>query len=242
MSFELKEIVPWGRSFQEYVDMFALSEEDLGKPILGCGDGPSSFNAELTKRGGTVVSIDPLYAFRADDIRKRIDETFEDVMSQTSQNRNEFVWEHIRSVDELGKMRMAAMHDFLSDYPQGRTDGRYLPESAPVLRFAEDSFGLALSSHFLFLYSDHLDLTFHIDAIAELCRVCGETRVFPLLQLGAVPSPHVQPVTEHLRVEGYEVTQVEVPYEFQRGGNQMLRIRRVKQSLPADGEDAAAEG
>ncbi|MCI5142695.1 MAG: SAM-dependent methyltransferase, partial [Candidatus Electrothrix sp. ATG1] len=43
MTFQLKEIVPWGRSFQEYVAMFALSEDDLGKRILGCGDGPASF-------------------------------------------------------------------------------------------------------------------------------------------------------------------------------------------------------
>ena len=29
------------------------------------------------------------------------------------------------------------------------------------------------------------------------------------------------------RSEGYEVAEVEVSYEFQRGGNQMLRIRKV---------------
>lgn len=235
MAFELKQIVPWGRSFREYVDMFALSEEDLTKPILGCGDGPASFNAELTRRGGSVVSIDPLYAFSADEISERIDATFDDIIRQTRQNEDEFVWEHIRSVDELGRVRMAAMRDFLADYPQGKIDGRYLPESAPVLSFHDHRFGLALSSHFLLLYSDHLDLTFHIDTIAELCRVCGETRIFPLLQLGALPSPHVEPVTEHFRAEGYEVTQVQVPYEFQRGANQMLKIRKVEQAVARDG-------
>ena len=226
MSFQLKEIVPWGRSFQEYVAMFALSEKDLGKRILGCGDGPASFNVELTKRGGTVVSIDPLYAFSMDAISRRIDETFYDVMQETHNNRSEFVWEHINSVDELGKVRMKAMRDFLSDYPQGKVEGRYLAESAPNLRFPDDSFGLAVCSHFLFLYSDHLDLRFHIDTITELCRVCGETRLFPLLQLGAVHSPHVEPVAAY-REAGFEAEIQRVPYEFQRGGNQMLKIRRV---------------
>lgn len=227
MAFELKRIVPWGRSFQEYVDMFALSEWDLRKAILGCGDGPANFNAELARRGGRAVSIDPLYAFAADEISRRIDETFDSVMRQTRENRDEFVWEKIRSVEELGKVRVAAMSDFLLDYPKGRIEGRYLPESAPILSFPDNSFGLALSSHFLFLYSDHLDLNFHIDTISDLCRVCGETRVFPLLKLGSLSSPYVQPVTEHFRTEGYEVTRIEVPYEFQRGGNQMLRIRRI---------------
>lgn len=230
MAFELQQIVPWGRSFPEYVAMFALSEDELAKPILGCGDGPASFNAELTRRGGAVVSIDPLYAFGAEEISQRIDETFDDVMRQTRHNEREFVWEHIRSVDELGRVRMAAMRDFLSDYPQGRREGRYRPESAPALSFPDGSFNLALSSHFLFLYSDHLDLTFHIDTIAELCRVCEETRIFPLLQLGATPSPHVEKVVRHFRAEGYEVTQVTVPYEFQRGGNQMLKIKQRRTS------------
>ena len=237
MSFQLKEIVPWGRSFQEYTAMFALSEEDFDKRILGCGDGPASFNAELTKQGGAVVSIDPLYAFSVDAVSRRIDETFDDVMRETHQNRDEFVWGHIRSVDELGKVRMKAMRDFISDYPQGKVEGRYLAESAPILGFSDDSFGLAVCSHFLFLYSDHLDLRFHIETITELCRVCGETRIFPLLQLGAVPSPHVVPVTEHFRAEGYDVAHIRVPYEFQRGGNQMLRIRKVQQCLPADAKD-----
>ena len=207
--------------------MFSLSQQDLGKRILGCGDGPAGFNAELTKRGGTVVSVDPLYAFEVDQIRKRIDDTFDKVMQETRKNREEFVWRDLRSVDELGEVRMKAMVEFLSDYPQGKREGRYLEESAPVLSFPDKAFDLGLCSHFLFLYSDHLDLAFHIDSIAELCRVCGEVRLFPLVQLGSTPSPCVQPVTEKFQNEGYRVDQVEVSYEFQRGGNQMLRIRKA---------------
>jgi hypothetical protein len=227
MAFQLKDIVPWGRTYSEYVAMFALSDDDLAKPILGCGDGPASFNAELTRRGGKIVSVDPLYACDVAEISRRIEETFDQVMQETRRNMNEFVWQNIRSVDELGKVRMKAMSDFLSDYSQGTCEGRYLPESAPNLSFSNDSFALAVVSHFLFLYSEQLDLSFHIDTITELCRVCGETRIFPLLQLGAVPSPHVEPVCDHFRSEGYEVTQGRVPYEFQRGGNVMLQIKKI---------------
>jgi SAM-dependent methyltransferase len=205
--------------------MFLLSEVDLGKRILGCGDGPASFNAELTHRGGRVVSVDPLYAFEAHDIRKRIDEIFDKVMKETRQNADEFVWRHIRSLDELGAVRMKAMSAFLSDYPRGKQEGRYLAASVPALPFPDNAFDLGLCSHLLFLYSEHLDLSFHIDAITELCRVCGEARIFPLVQLGSTPSPHVPHVTTHFLAEGFSVDQVEVPYEFQRGGNRMLKIR-----------------
>ena len=240
MAFQLKEIVPWGRSFEEYVAMFALSADDLAKRILGCGDGPAGFNCELTKRGGMVVSVDPLYAYDVDEISKRIEETFDDIMRETRKNINEFVWRHIRSIDELGEVRMKAMRDFLSDYRQGKTDGRYLPESVPSLSFPDNSFDLGLCSHFLFLYSDHLDLNFHIDSITELCRVCRETRIFPLLQLGAIPSPHLLPVSEYFRAQRYDVAQVRVPYEFQRGGNQMLRIRKVEPANALDSASAAS--
>lgn len=64
MPFTLDQVVPWGRSYDEYVAMFALTGEDLRKRILGCGDGPASFNAELTRRGGAVVSAQGLYRAR----------------------------------------------------------------------------------------------------------------------------------------------------------------------------------
>ncbi len=47
MSIKYSTVVPWGRSYNEYLDMFNLNKSDLGKKILGCGDGPASFNYEL---------------------------------------------------------------------------------------------------------------------------------------------------------------------------------------------------
>jgi hypothetical protein len=79
---------------------------------------------------------------------------------------------------------MAAMRQFLDDYAQGRRDGRYLPAELPELPFAGASFDLALSSHFLFLYSTQLGSEFHRAAVREMCRVAAEVRIFPLLALG----------------------------------------------------------
>ncbi len=58
--FTLDKVVPWGRSFDEYQQLFALTPADLERRILGCGDGPAAFNAEATRRGARVVSCDPL--------------------------------------------------------------------------------------------------------------------------------------------------------------------------------------
>ena len=126
MSFTLENVVPWGRSYDEYLRMFTLTEADLGRQILGCGDGPASFNAELTQHGGNVISIDPIYVFDSDQIKKRITVTYEEVMAQTRRNKNEFVWETISSVEDLGRIRMAAMDAFLEDFHAGKQGGRYI--------------------------------------------------------------------------------------------------------------------
>jgi hypothetical protein len=61
--------------------------------------------------------------------------------------------------------------------------------------------------------------------VRELCRVAREVRIFPLLALDATPSPHIEPVSAALREAGFTVEIVPVDYEFQRGGNRMMRIR-----------------
>src|SRR5687767_3054472 len=180
MTFTYETIVPWGRSFDEYRRMFALSEDDLALRILGCGDGPAAFNAHMHRRGGRVVSCDPLYQFSARQIQTRIDATYENILAQTRENREKFVWDEIGSPEQLGQVRMQAMRDFLADYEQGRLEGRYIAGESPALPFAPGSFDLALSSHFLFLYSDNLSLAFHEQAIADLLRLAREVRIFPL--------------------------------------------------------------
>ena len=224
MSFALDQIVPWGRSYDEYVSMFSLSKQDLNLHILGCADGPSSFNSGLTKRGGQIVSVDPLYKHTKEQIAQRIKVTQSEVLDQTRQNENEFVWSTIRSIEELGRIRMSAMEEFLGDYEEGLQEGRYIPESLPALSFVDKQFQLALCSHFLFLYSEHLNLDFHITSVHEMCRVAHEVRIFPLLKLGSQPSQYVESVIKNMEEMGYSAEIVRVEYEFQRGGNKMLRL------------------
>ncbi|HEY6874400.1 MAG TPA: class I SAM-dependent methyltransferase [Geobacteraceae bacterium] len=225
MSFNLEKVVPWGRSLDEYVAMFSLDRDDLRKRILGCSDGPASFNATLTNRGGSVVSVDPIYQFTAGEITRRIEETCDIVMEQTRQNEHEFVWTQIRSLEELRQVRMGSMRDFLADFPQGKNEGRYLDAELPNLPFSAGSFDLALCSHFLFLYSEHFDMAFHLQSLRELCRVAREVRVFPMVELGSIRSRHVDAVVSELSAEGYQAGVERVTYEFQRGGNEMLRLK-----------------
>lgn len=234
MGFTLNKVVPWGRSFEEYVKMFGMTDEDLKLRILGCGDGPASFNSGMNKRGYIAISIDPIYQFDAKQIGKRIQETYDDIIEQLHENKGDYVWNTIKSVEELGRVRISAMREFLADYEKGKQERRYLAESLPSLPFGDGQFDLALCSHFLFLYTKQLSFEFHQMAIAEMCRVAKEVRIFPLLDLGGLPSHYVDKITEGLLCGGYAVEVQKVPYEFQRSGNQMIRIRAsnfVQQSI-----------
>jgi len=57
------------------------------------------------------------------------------------------------------------MQTFLQDYEEGKQAGRYQTGALPILPFSNQQFELALCSHFLFLYSDHYDVTFRQAAI-----------------------------------------------------------------------------
>jgi hypothetical protein len=63
-------------------------------------------------------------------------------------------------------------------------------------------------------------------AVREMCRVAAEVRLFPLLTLAGERSPYVDQTERELRSLDFSVFIENVPYEFQRGGNQMMRIRR----------------
>lgn len=225
---ELQSVVPWGRSFSEYQKMFSLSEIDIHKNILGCGDGPASFNAELTELGGHVISVDPIYQFSGEQIRTRIQEAYPKIMEQVSKNENDYVWNNISNPEELGKVRMAAMKTFLGDYDNQQKESRYINASLPTLPFADAEFDLALCSHYLFLYSEHVNQEQHILSMKELCRVAKEVRVYPLLSISSnKESSHLDSVMSSLEAINIKISLVPVNYEFQKGATKMLVAKCV---------------
>ena len=208
--------------------MFALTTDDLSGRILDCAAGPASFNAELSAEGREVISCDPLYELSAEEMRARIDAAYDAVVPNARARRDEFVWREFRSPEHLGEVRMAVMRRFLADFPAGFDAGRYRARVPPHLEFRDGEFDLALCSAFLFIYSEQLSADFHLSAIEEMCRVATEARVFPLLKGYGGTSPHLGPVVDALKDRGYTAEIREVLYEFQRGGDKMLVVRKPR--------------
>ncbi|MEO0431323.1 MAG: SAM-dependent methyltransferase [Cyanobacteria bacterium J06656_5] len=224
MAVKLDNVVPFGRSFDEYVKMFALTEKELQRSILSVADGPASFNAEGTRLGYRITSVDPLYCFGANDIKQRFDAVVDNIISQVENTPDDWVWTYHSSPSNLRKNRERAIQQFCQDFEQGKADGRYELGQLPQLNYADASYNLGLCSHFLFLYSDQFDQTFHLASICELLRICQEVRIFPLLTLGLQTSPHLEFVMTNLEKMGYRCAIQPVAYELQRHGNKMLKI------------------
>lgn len=222
---QLADIVPWGRSFDEYRAMLALSDADLERRILGCGDGPASFNAEASARGARVVSVDPIYAFDANAIARRIAAVRPQIEAGLREAPERYHWEHFANVDALVHTRLAAMQRFLTDYSEPGASARYLSAALPALPLRAGQFDLALVSHLLFTYSEHLGAEGHRAAVAELMRVAPEVRIYPLLTLDGHPSPYLESVITQAEAAGWSAEMVAVDYLFQRGADRMLQLR-----------------
>ena len=224
MAMELENVVPFGRSLQEYRALFQLQDHDLDKRILSAADGPASFNAEMRRMGHRVYSVDPLYLFEANQIHDQFYRVVDNIIQQVKSSTEDWVWKFHASPDALRHTRVEALEKFLADFGLGRKEGRYIPARLPVLPFQDNSFDLALCSHFLFLYSDHLSRDFHLRSIRELLRVAHEARLFPLLTLEQKVSPYVDFIMRKMEQEGYVVCLQQVGYELQRGADHMLVI------------------
>lgn len=229
---QLSSVIPFGRSFDEYSQMFGLGEADRQRRILGVGDGPASFNAEATRRGWNVTSVDPIYQFSVHEIESRFHASIDTVIDQVLATPDNWVWTYHQSPEALRTHRTEVIAEFSEDFAAATERNRYVTGALPRLPFADGSFDIALCSHLLFLYSDLLDLEFHISSLTEMLRVAGEARVFPLLNLDLARSRHLEGVLDHFSRQGIAATVQRMPYELQKGGNEALILLRGVASTP----------
>ena len=219
---DIGETIVSARPLAEYVAMFDLDDEALGRrPILDCPGGASSFAAEVRARGGEVTSVDPLYALPPEVFAARARADVRRSNRFVRDNIERYVWPFFSSLDDPLARRGAGCERFIAD--RTASPDAYVAAALPTLPFADDAFALVLSSHLMFSYADRLDHGFHLDALRELARVCaGEVRVYPLVDVGAAPYPRLADLRETLLAEGLNSELRRVPYEFQRGADRML--------------------
>jgi hypothetical protein len=227
-SLDIDRIAFFGRTYSEYLSMFGLNEQLLRQgAILDCPAGASSFAAEAHQLGLDVTACDILYNHSVDELIEKCKKDIQHVFEKFDEASHLYVWKYYKNKDEVIALRNKALKLFAEDFSVGFNDKRYVPAELPHLPFPEKSFSLVLSGNFLFLYGDKLDLEFHKACIKELVRVCsGEVRIFPLVGLDAKPYPYLNEILSFFDYSGIKTEIVNVPFEFQKEANQMMKLKR----------------
>ncbi|MBD7970789.1 SAM-dependent methyltransferase [Paenibacillus sp. Sa2BVA9] len=227
VKLDLSRVVFIGRTFDEYMLMFNLSKEDLrDRKILDCPAGACSFTAIANKNGADVTATDIAYYHPFEQLAEKGFNDIEHAMLNMEKAQSNFIWDYFKSVEELKQQRIQALTDCSNDMKE--SPDRYIPAVLPVLPFKDNKFELTLSAHFLFMYADRFDYEFHLEAIQELLRVTrGEVRIFPLNDLSCNRYEHVDKIVDFIQSQGYVTEEIKVPYEFQKGANSMLVIKKV---------------
>jgi len=203
------------RSFDEYCAMFGLDPSSLEGPVLDVAGGASSFTAALRAKGISAVAADPFYGGLTEEV---IDAGYREIQVSSAKiaaMKDAFDWSFYGSPERHRSIRERSMALFADDFRKSEKEEQtvYFPAALPSLPFPDDSFRLAICSHFLFLYAESFDRDFHVAAIGELLRVLrpgGELRVYPLVNLRWEPYPHLSDIVKEF--EGVAT------HEFQPSG------------------------
>jgi hypothetical protein len=210
------------RSYDEYRAMFDLPEP-LPSSVLDCSAGGSGFTAVAARMGVDAVAADPAYTLNDQDLAEAVHAGTTTGAGIVDEYPDDFTWSWYGSREARERLRADAAELFLADrtaHPE-----RYVAASLPSLPFDAGRFELAVCSHLLFTWSDRFGADWHLEALRELGRVAAEVRVFPLVVQGnGEPVPFLDDVRRALDGEGFSSEIRKVPYEFQRGADETLRV------------------
>ncbi|RIK09642.1 MAG: hypothetical protein DCC49_05630 [Acidobacteria bacterium] len=226
MATEFTDYLVTCRSFAEYLAMFALDERQLaGMAILDCPAGAASFAADAGRWGAKVICADTAYSLQRSELFTVSAADSAKGNAYIVENPGNFTWSWFESpVDHMAR-RTSAHETFRTHF--AAAEGSYVCARLPHLPFADGTFGLTLSSHFLFTYADRLDEDFHYETLAELARVTsGDVRIFPLLSFEMARYPYLNDLRTRLDGLGISSEVRQVDYEFQQGADEMLVLSR----------------
>ncbi len=227
-ALDIDRIAFIGRTYDEYMRIFDLDGPMLaGGRVLDCPAGASSFTAESYLKGSDVTACDIMYNLHAGELLEKGNKDIQHVFEKFDEVSYLYTWSYYKNKDDVISRRKRALELFTHDFRKGLAAKRYVHAKLPELPFPDKYFSLVLSSHFLFLYSDRLDLDFHVECLKELVRVSsGEVRIYPLNGLNAKPYEQMNDVISSLENTGTNVEITKTSFEFQAGSSTMMRLSR----------------
>ncbi|MBH5318214.1 class I SAM-dependent methyltransferase [Paenibacillus sp. GSMTC-2017] len=218
------------RSYDDYLCMFRLTEDDLAQgAILDIAGGGSSFTAEARKRGYEAFAVDPRYGA---DVVKLVSEARQEIETSTAKIealKEHFDWSYYGSVDLHRRGRISALNKFAEHVGLVGSGQHYIDGKLPELPFENNTFSNIMCSHFMFLYGAQFDFAFHLQSIREMLRIIkpnGHIRIYPLTTLQFQPYERLDELIGIISEEGGIVEQKESQLPFIPGSKHYLHIQK----------------
>ncbi len=195
------------RSFEEYIHMFDLQEEQLAAgPILDIAAGASSFTADAYERGLEAFAFDPRYALNPEQLIADAEGEIAVSTGKLEKLADQLDLSYYGDLTKHRAGREASLTRFSAHYRmEEERQLRYQAGSLPTLPYTNGQFSLVLCSHFLFLYEEQFDYAFHLEAIIEMMRVCkpgGCIRIYPIMSLKWEPYRFLDQLIEEIEQNG----------------------------------------
>lgn len=234
--FQIDRVACFGRTMNEYVEMFNLDLELLkGTSILDCASGPASFAAEAQRKNIKVVACDPLYSKPIDEIMESAQHDIPACIRETQRHRDRFVRNTNEDDVNFLNEKLKALTLFAADYRKIDACRRYVPGAFPHLPFYDDCFDMVLCGNLLFLYSDietggilensPFDYLFHHRALHEMLRIARkEVRIYPVVGPNRKKHPFIEELLQDESFFSYDMQFETVMMKDIKGATQMLRI------------------
>lgn len=212
--------------------MFSLNLQKIkGLRILDCPSGASSFVSESfwEHEMKFVTGCDVMYESRnLPSLENIASNDLKHMARKLLETYDYYVWDHYHDIDGLLKARKLPLQKFLTDYPVGSMEKRYVYAKLPKLPFGDKDFDLVLSGNLLFYYYDVLDYEFHLQTILEFIRVSSkQVKIFPVVTPnGKLPIFFDRLIRDLRQLTttslSYEIK--DVKYHFRKGVNKMILL------------------
>ncbi|HRB51995.1 MAG TPA: hypothetical protein PKX63_09480 [Niabella sp.] len=215
----------WGRTLEEYTNMFGLHDILLSSRILSIADGPSTFNLQQRYRGVNVTSVDPIYNLSICELKEVFKKSYSFNKELFIENKESFNFKNEQEMEQVLAKRQNTFNTFIADYETQRNNYHF--GKLPTLDFTSNSFDLCLCSNLLFIFDHIFDLEFHINSIKEMLRISNEVRIFPLYSINGQESNYLSFVTQFLTDNNYSWTIETNDYHIYKDGNRFLKVIKL---------------
>jgi hypothetical protein len=219
------------RSFAEYEKMFVLKKEDLEQGvILDIASGASSFTAVAKSQGIKAYAVDPLYQKTIPEMAEHGRNEITISTDKLAKLTNKFDWTYYGNLELHQEIRLRSLDVFLEDYSKADAGHTYKSSALPQLPFPSNTFSLVLCSHFLFLYQEQFDYSFHILAVTEMLRTCqkgGQIRIYPVFDLKGVIYPNLERLMSQIQEQGALAELIASELPFILGSTHYLNIQKL---------------